>query len=941
MADLSKIDINDEINKLPVPVDVQDALYYAFYQPDKSSFKASLDKINAPSSMKAALWDARAGVESGKPFSLAASYTPVSTAKPPAQTRRNEGIGGRGVGYKASPTLAESAAQMDKALTPSGNVPVLSTVARAVTTPLKMVVVGPMSGAAQISEGMDQGGAGGAAKAIRGLTTAALSPYTPLAVTNPTALLKAVVGSELGGGAGYLAGKTLGADDGWTDLLSAIGELFGGYKGANYKGKAAKNTNTKTAPPSATEEAKASEYFHGPAEPPTPSVSAKDSASIFTERAPQRSTRAIEAKRQSIAQKKNSPSAQVSTQPPPTQAAPGQQLGGDYVLRGLSGDSVTKPTINPESLAVKVDPTQLSGTPMETIPPPPATPQESGPRLLPAAPRFQSSPGGIMDIENPPKFTPPEGPPQLEGATTEGADLGRTLSDKGSLPIDNNVVKMAINETPEKLNEYHAYTKTLLEKATDPAEIDAAKKAVNSINYVRYTKSLKDPAYGNSMQLRDEFIFDEPTAEKWSNNPKPVVETGPKAKEVKSAVELKVAAETKKTATPPTVKKTTATSEPAATPKTEMEKMAVDDGGSTNGEVISDESGVPVMKVEKPLARAVSETVTPESANTINEIVPSGKKAVARYSDGSTESITIEPGERAFTHKDKSYIVKQKGNNLEIQNSYGEKLDTVPLYKSPEETLAVYLEADKPVASQQAAPPTTKEPEAKGRPINPVTEGSPAVKAVRKSAAEPGSSPVPPARATTASATAKRTQPPPSPVPPARSTGVPKPKAAGATTSASSERVSEPTPVESKPKAGKSADPMTSYLEQTVKLLDKVKDTDIHTPLKSVLDELAQGLIDDKPALGSTLKEFKRLRQLAEDHAEGLHTSAGKVIAKTAGSKGTVFGPDGKKIGTFENRQGKIHFFDKSDKEIHVTPLQEGQWNEKALTKTARDIFKG
>lgn len=864
MADLSKIDINDEINKLPVPVDVQDALYDAFYQPDKSSFKASLDKINAPSSMKAALWDARAGVESGKPFSLAASYTPVSTAKPPAQTRRNEGIGGRGVGYKASPTLAESAAQMDKALTPSGNVPVLSTVARAVTTPLKMVVVGPMSGAAQISEGMDQGGAGGAAKAIRGLTTAALSPYTPLAVTNPTALLKAVAGSELGGGAGNLAGKTLGADDGWTDLLSAIGELFGGYKGAKYKGKAAKNTNTKTAPPSATEEAKASEYFHGPAEPPTPSVSAKDSASIFTERAPQRSTRAIEAKRQSIAQKKNSPSAQASTQPPPTQAAPGQQLGGDYVLRGLSGDSVTKPTINPESLAVKIDPTRLSGTPMETTPPPPATPQESGPRLLPAAPRFQSSHGGIMDIENPPKFTPPEGPPQLEGATTEGADLGRTLSDKGSLPIDNNVVKMAINETPDKLNEYHAYTKTLLEKATDPAEIDAAKKAVNSINYVRYTKSLKDPAYGNSMQLRDEFIFDEPTAEKWSNNPKPVVETGPKAKEVKSAVEPK-AAETKKTATPPTVKKPTATSESAATPKTEMEKMAVNDGGATNGEVISDESGVPTMKVEKPLARAVSETVTPKSSNAINEIVPSGKKAVARYLDGSTESITIEPGERAFTHKDKSYIVKQKGNNLEIQNSYGEKLDTVPLYKSPEETLAVYLEADKPVASQQAAPPTTKEPEAKGRPINPVTEGSPAVKAVGKSAAEPGSSPVPPARATTASAAEKRTQPPPSPVPPARSTGVPKQKAAGATASASGKRVSEPTPVEQVSDFKVSNENRLAADQRLVDALDKLHvgnkyplGTSVHKQVADASGIIYDSIENKKPLSGKQLAEAQK-----------------------------------------------------------------------------------
>ena len=153
--------------------------------------------------------------------------------------------------------------------------------------------------------------------------------------------------------------------------------------------------------------------------------------------------------------------------------------------------------------------------------------------------------------------------------------------------------------------------------------------------------------------------------------------------------------------------------------------------------------------------------------------------------------------------------------------------------------------------------------------------------------------------------------------------------------------VSEPAPVEGKPNTGKSADPMTSYLEQTVELLDKVKDTDIHAPLKEVLNELAQGLIDNKPALGSTLKNFKRLRQMAEDHAEGLHASTGKTTAKTAGSKGTVFGSDGKKLGTFENRQGKIHFFDKSNKEIHVTPLQEGQWNEKALTKIARDIFKG
>lgn len=853
MADLSKIDINDEINKLPVPVDVQDALYDAFYQPDKSSFKASLDRINAPSSVKAALWDARAGVENGKPFSLSASNAVPSTAKPPAQTRRNEGMGGRGVGYKPSPTLAESAAQMDKALTPSGNVPVLSTVARAVTTPLKMVVVGPMSGAAQVSEGIDQGGAGGAAKAIRGLTTAALSPYTPLAVTNPSTLLKAVVGSELGGGAGYLTGKTLGADDGWTDLLSAIGELFGGYKGAKYKGKSSQSTNTQTAQPSATEETQPSEYFHGPAEPPKPAVSARDSASIFTERTPERSTRAIEAKRQSIAQKKNAPPAQASTQPPPTQAAPGQQLGGDYVLRGLSGDSVTNPTINPESLTVKVDPTQLSGTPMETTPPPTATPPQTGPRLLSAAPRFQASPGGIMDIENPPKFTPPEGSPQLEAATPEGAELGRTLSDKGSLPIDNNLVKMAINETPDKLNEYHTYAKAILEKATDPAAIDAAKKAVNSINYVRYTKSLSDPTYGNSMQLRDEFIFDEPTAEQWSGKP----EASPKEAGVKSATEPKAAAETKKAAEPKVAADTKKTAAPPTVKK----------GGTTDGEVISDQSGVPTMKVEKPLARAVSETATPKNSNALEEVETyrdkTGGAAPIRHSDGSVEVIKLEPGERVFTHKDKPYIVKQKGNNLEIQNSYGEKLDTVPLYKSPEETLAIYLEADKPVASQQAAPPTPKEPEVQSRPLSPVPEGSAAVKAARKPAAgaEPGASPVPPARPVTASATEKRTQPPPSPVPAARSTGVSKPEETRATASTSSERVSQPTPVEQGSDFRVSNANREAASRRLVDALDKLHvnnryplGTSIH---KQVAD--ASGIVEsDRPLSSKQLAEVQK-----------------------------------------------------------------------------------
>lgn len=79
MADTKLPDINAQINALPYSQEVQDKLYYAFY--DDDPYKALESIKGVPSNVKQALFDIRGKAEQGQPYSLEDIYISVKPSK--------------------------------------------------------------------------------------------------------------------------------------------------------------------------------------------------------------------------------------------------------------------------------------------------------------------------------------------------------------------------------------------------------------------------------------------------------------------------------------------------------------------------------------------------------------------------------------------------------------------------------------------------------------------------------------------------------------------------------------------------------------------------------------------------------------------------------------------------------------------------------------------
>jgi ADP-ribose pyrophosphatase YjhB (NUDIX family) len=84
MADTKLPDINAQINALPYSQEVQDKLYYAFY--DDDPYKALEAVKDVPANVKQALFDIRGKAEQGKSYSLEDIYRSGKPSKPSAPT---------------------------------------------------------------------------------------------------------------------------------------------------------------------------------------------------------------------------------------------------------------------------------------------------------------------------------------------------------------------------------------------------------------------------------------------------------------------------------------------------------------------------------------------------------------------------------------------------------------------------------------------------------------------------------------------------------------------------------------------------------------------------------------------------------------------------------------------------------------------------------------
>lgn len=488
------------------------------------------------------------------------------------------------------------------------------------------------------------------------------------------------------------------------------------------------------------------------------------------------------------------------------------------------------------------------------------------------------------------KANPPEGFPLANKSAKESAasivarskEKGQTVT-QAPPPDGFNLANKSAKESAAAIL---ARTK---EAKTAPAPEQKAEKASPPEGANLANKSAKESAAAIMARTREA-----EAAKKSKEAPK---QEEPKKPEPKKP-------EPPKTPEPPKAKKN------AEKPKTELEKSAVAKGGSVDADVIKDETGQPLMKrgTETPPEKPKTAEAPKAKEATSDQ---GGIKKIEYYRDSYGD---LESNMNAFKANGDTYITERQSDGshklFKVDKALGswDKIGVDTESSTPEEVVSKHVKGTT-VESKQAEPTTKEAPKEQKSEKPPIAKTEP-----------------PPARKTAAAKPATKPAGEPK-----QTAAVPESKPAKESKQTSSESDKEPDDLSG----------LDAYWKENIALLDKVKDTDLHEPFKKAMEVLVDRMGQGKDATRAELSNFMQLKEKAKRHAgKSTAKATGSIRAEKAGSEGSVFDEAGELIGKFDNKGGKVKFYDKAGKEIHSREIMEGQWNEKALSNMAKEVFK-
>ena len=613
-----------------------------------------------------------------------------------------------------------------------------------------------------------------------------------------------ILGNPIDAGEFFKDVASQGALGGLTDLASAKGwvKKYEDYKNAklNTNTPQQKPQNYPTATPTATpatppELTQVETPGGGP--PAIPTKFAADSAGVFTQRAPEKTTRAILDKKAEIASK-NKPfdvkeahaqksyglpysklsakqktiidalvSNSQQTQPPQTSVIPSMPVGIATIPSPVEDAGSTRFATSPTGDTADIN------NPVST-----ALARTSGSALTKTkpdvTPRFVSTPEGqTLDVNKPtpdPKIAieairqalpPAENEPKALPEAKNTDKLIKDLKVPDDVRLNKGLFSSIKDLDADQLLQTREHARDAYIRATTPAERDIATENLNSVNHALFLKAHIDKSLGSPLQFLNDIKRGPAEAPPgvFKETPKPVeqkpkiIENVPKAPAVKPEAKPVIKSEggiVKQEDGQPLAKMTQAEVDAPVPDKPEPEKPVVTkptlsdkDIAKGNAKIQAEsKAATPALDAKKKAMKTKVEALVPEKAPEPEPKVEPAKQAATKPQTKPIPKPTVsaDAEKGSFIKNKEEYTWKKSadGKRIQIWEPEATSPTNVPFNKTVKQTLADagYEDADIPETKEEPKVETN----AKAEPAKKEVKEQPATTKAPQAAAAKGTS---------------------------------------------------------------------------------------------------------------------------------------------------------------------------------------------------------